>query len=108
MLTHQFFKKNIDLASLKSEVNKLDTEKLEKVPTSLNSLKSKVDKSGVDNKLKNLNKKVTLNKSNRLLVENELNRRQDKIEKSVKATFSTYNLFNTIIFFMNQIHGHEI
>ena len=74
----------------------------------MNSLKSKVDKSDVDNKLKNLNKKVTLNKSNHLLVENELNRRHDKIEKLVKATFSTCNLSNTIIFFMNVIHGHEI
>ena len=35
------FAKNFDLASLKSEVDKLDTDKLEKVPTSLNSLKSR-------------------------------------------------------------------
>ena len=38
------FAKNVDLASLKSEVDKLDIDKLEKVPTGLNSLKSKEDK----------------------------------------------------------------
>ena len=40
--------KNVDLASLKSEVDKLDSDKLEKVPTGLNSLNSKVDKLDVD------------------------------------------------------------
>ena len=34
----------VDIASIKSEVAKLDTDKLEKVPTGWNSLKSKVDK----------------------------------------------------------------
>ena len=34
----------VDLASLKSEGDKLDIDKLEKVPTGLKSLKSKVDK----------------------------------------------------------------
>ena len=34
----------VDLASLKSEVVKLDIDKLEKVPTGLKSLKSNVDK----------------------------------------------------------------
>ena len=42
------FGRNADLASLKSEVDKLDIDKLEKVPTGLNSLKSKVDKLDVD------------------------------------------------------------
>ena len=37
------FSKKGDLASLKSDINKLDTDKLEKVPSDLNSLKSKVD-----------------------------------------------------------------
>ena len=36
--------KKIDLASLESEVDKLDIGKLEKVPTCLKSLKGKVDK----------------------------------------------------------------
>ena len=40
--------KKVDLASLKSEVDKLGIDKLEKVPTGLNSLKSKVDKLDVD------------------------------------------------------------
>ena len=42
------FAKKVDSASLKSEVDKLDTDKLEKVPNGLNSLKSKVDKLDVD------------------------------------------------------------
>ena len=37
------FAKKVDSASLKSEVDKLNTGKLEKVPNGLNSLKSKVD-----------------------------------------------------------------
>ena len=38
------FAKKVDLANLKSDVHKLDIEKLEEVQTGLNSLKSKVDK----------------------------------------------------------------
>ena len=40
--------KKVHLASLKSEVDKLDIDKLEKVPTVLNSLKRTVDKLDVD------------------------------------------------------------
>ena len=40
--------KNFDLASLKSEGDKLDIDKLEKVLTGLNSLRSKVDKLNAD------------------------------------------------------------
>ena len=42
------FAKNVDLASLKSNVDKLDIAKLKNVPTSLSNLKSKVDKIDVD------------------------------------------------------------
>ena len=42
------FAKKVDFAGLKSEVDQLDINKLEKVPTGLNSLKSKVDKLDVD------------------------------------------------------------
>ena len=45
--TSKSAKKN-NLGSLKSEIDKLDIEKLEKVPTGLNCLKSKVDKLDVD------------------------------------------------------------
>ena len=38
------FSKKVDLANLKSDVDKLDSDKLKNVPTNLNSLKSKVDK----------------------------------------------------------------
>ena len=44
------FAKMVDLASLKSNVNKLDIDKLKNVPTNLNNLKTKVDKLGVDKK----------------------------------------------------------
>ena len=45
------FVKKADLASLKSDVEKIDIDTLEKVPSGLNTLKSKVDNLDV-NKLK--------------------------------------------------------
>ena len=42
------FAKKVDLASLKSEVDKLNVDKLEKVPNGLNGLKIKADKLDVD------------------------------------------------------------
>ena len=42
------FAKMVDLASLKSNVDKLDIDKLKKVPTNLSNLKSKVDKLDID------------------------------------------------------------
>ena len=42
------FAKKSDLASSKSNVDKLDIDKLENAPTNLNNLKSKVDKLDVD------------------------------------------------------------
>ena len=45
--TSKFAKKG-DLVSLKSEFDKLDIDKLEKVPTGLNNWKSVVDKLDVD------------------------------------------------------------
>ena len=42
------FAKKVDLARLKFEADKLDIDKLEKVPTGFNSLKSKVDKLDAD------------------------------------------------------------
>ena len=47
-LIHQNMLKNVDLATLKSEVDKLDVDKLEKVTTGLNSLKHEVDKLDVN------------------------------------------------------------
>ena len=38
------FSKKVDLANLKSDVDKLDSDKLKNVPTNLKSLKSNVDK----------------------------------------------------------------
>ena len=40
--------KKADLPSLKSNVDKLDVDKLKNVPTNLRNLKSKVDKSDAD------------------------------------------------------------
>ena len=40
--------KKVDLANLKSDVNKLDIDKLKNAPSNLNNLKSKVDKLDVD------------------------------------------------------------
>ena len=42
------FAKKSDLANFKPDVDKLDIDKLKKVPSGLNSLKSKVDKIDVD------------------------------------------------------------
>ena len=42
------FAENIDLANLKSDVDKLDIDKLKNIPSGLSSLKSKVDKLDVD------------------------------------------------------------
>ena len=43
VVTSKFIKK-VDLASIKSETDKLDIDKLKNVPSNLNNLKSKVDK----------------------------------------------------------------
>ena len=42
------FAKKINLANLKSDVDKLDIDKLKNVPTNLSNLKTKVDKLDVD------------------------------------------------------------
>ena len=42
------FAKKVDLAKLKSDVDKLDIDKLKNIPTNLNNLKSNVDKIDVD------------------------------------------------------------
>ena len=48
MLIHPKFAKKVDLANLKSNVNKFDFDKLKNVPTNLSNLKSKVDKLDID------------------------------------------------------------
>ena len=47
-LIHHLLLKKTDLANLKSDVDKLDIDKLKNIPTSLSNLKSKVDKLDVD------------------------------------------------------------
>ena len=46
--TETSFAKTVDLASLKSNVDKLDTDKLKNAPTDWSNSKSKVDKLDVD------------------------------------------------------------
>ena len=46
--TGAYTSKMVDLASLKSEADQLDIDKLEKVPTGLSSFKSKADKVDID------------------------------------------------------------
>ena len=44
VLIHQNLLEKVDLANLKSNIEKLDIDKLKNVPTNLSNLKSKVDK----------------------------------------------------------------
>ena len=48
VLIHRILLKKTDLANFKSDVNKLDNDKLKNLPTNLSNLKSKVDKLDVD------------------------------------------------------------
>ena len=47
-LIHHLLPKKINLANLKSNVDKLDADKSKNVPSGLSSLKSKADKLDVD------------------------------------------------------------
>ena len=75
--------KKTDLANLKSDVDKLDIDKLKNVPTNLNNLKSKVDKlvkktdyntkiSEIENKISDHDhtKYITTQEFNRLTADN--------------------------------------
>ena len=48
VLIHQILLKKTDLANFKSDVNKLDNDKLKNLPTNLSNLKIKVDKLDAD------------------------------------------------------------
>ena len=48
VLKHQNLLKKVDVANLKSDVNKLDTDKFKNVPNNLSNLESKVNKLDVD------------------------------------------------------------
>ena len=48
MLIHQILLKKTDLANLKSDIEKLDFDKLKNVPTNLGNLKNKVDNLDVE------------------------------------------------------------
>ena len=55
---HQNLLKKTDLASLKSNVDKLDIDKLKNVPSNSNNLKSKVAKLDVDKLVSDFDKSV--------------------------------------------------
>ena len=48
VLKHQNLLKKVDVANLKSDVNKFDTDKFKNVPNNLSNLESKVNKLDVD------------------------------------------------------------
>ena len=48
VLIHQNLLKKVDVANLKSDVNKLDTDQFKNVPNNLSNLESKVNKLDVD------------------------------------------------------------
>ena len=81
VLIHQNLLKKVHLANLKSNVDKLDIDKLKNVPTNLSILKSKVDKLDFDklvpvsvdlSKLSNVIKMVSLKKMHIMLRSNIL------------------------------------
>ena len=92
------FAKNDDLASLKSNLVKLDIDKLKNVPTNLNNLKSKVDKLDVDKlvpvsvNLSNLNDVVKIDVVKRDLYNPKMKNDEDKIpDINNLATDTTFN-----------------
>ena len=99
------FTEKVDLASLKSDKDKLDIDKLRKVPTGLNSLKSKIDKSDVGklvpvpvdlSKLSNVVKNYVVTKT-------EYNAKIKNIEDKVSDI--TNLATNTINVKINEIKG---
>ena len=48
VLIHQNLQKKVDLANLKSNVDKLDIDKFKNVPTNWSNLRSKIDRLEVD------------------------------------------------------------
>ena len=48
VLIHRILLKKVDLANIRSDVDELDIDILENVPSNLSSLNSKVDKLNVD------------------------------------------------------------
>ena len=79
LLIHQNLLKKVDLASLKSNVDKLDIDKLKNAPTNLNNLKSKVDKLDADKLVP-----VTVNLSKLSDVVKNLVVKKDKYNAKIK------------------------
>ena len=87
------FAEKVDLASLKCEVDKLDIDKLEKVPPGLNSLKIKMDKLVVD---KLVPVSVDLSKLSDAVKNNVVRKTQyDELVKKVNA-IQTTNICNSV------------
>ena len=95
MLIHRIFLKKTDLANLKSDVDKLNIDKLKNLPINLSNLKSKVDKLDVDKLLPipvDLSKlsdvvKLTLLKKMYIMLRSKIL----KIKRLILATNTTLN-----------------
>ena len=96
LLIHQNLLKKVDLASLKSNVDKLDIDKLKNAPTNLNNLKSKVDKLDADKLVPvtvNLSKLSDVVK-NLVVKKDEYNAKIKNIEKKISDTNNLAINFN--------------
>ena len=76
------FAKKVDLANLKSNVDKLDIDKLKNVPTNLSNLKSKVDKLDGD----------------KLPVLVDLSKLRDVVKIFVVKIYTYYHIINIYIY----------
>ena len=111
------FAKIVDLANLKSNVDKLNIDKLKNVPTNLNNLKSKVDKLDVDKllpvpvdlrklryvynaKIKNIEDKIP--DITNLATKTTLNAKTNKVKGEIP---SITNLATTVALNANEVKG---
>ena len=95
------FAEKVDLANLKSDVDKVDIDKLKNTPTNLSHLKSKVDKSDVDKLVAVLvdSSKLSDIVKNDVFKKDAYNANNDNIEYKIPDTtnFATNITLNTKI-----------
>ena len=106
VLIHENQLKEIDLANLKSNKNKLDIDKLKNAPTNLSNLESKVDKLDNDKlvpapvDLSNLNDAVKNDIVKKDIYNANIKNTEDKIPDITNLVTNTF--LNTII---NEVKG---
>ena len=101
------FAKNVDLANLKSSVGKLYINKLKNVPSNLNNLKSKVNKSDVNNLVPvDLSKLIDLVKSD-VVKKDVYNAKVKNIEDKISdiSNLATETTLNAKI---NEVKGETL